>query len=129
MSRDNYNPYRMVGAKKIDVWFYEEGDLRRTHHYVYELFILPLHGVCENSFLDYRHRSDELLELYFQPPYIEVPLWLMAMMVKKMSIHEANRFFEIMRTRMNRIFKKTFQPLTAEQLLKLLVESLVESVY
>ena len=30
MSRDNYNPYRMVGAKKIDVWFYEEGDLRRT---------------------------------------------------------------------------------------------------
>ena len=27
MSRDNYNPYRIVGAKKIDVWFYEEGDM------------------------------------------------------------------------------------------------------
>ncbi len=32
------------------------------------------------------------------------------MMVKKMPIHEANRFFEIMRTRMNRIFKKHFNP-------------------
>ncbi len=72
MSRDNYNPYRIVGAKKIDVWFYEEGDMRRTHHNVYELIILPLYGVCENSFLDYRHHSDELLELFIQPPYIEV---------------------------------------------------------
>ena len=36
MSRDNYNPYRIVGAKKIDVWFYEEGDMRRTHRIVYE---------------------------------------------------------------------------------------------
>lgn len=71
MSRDNYNPYRIVGAKKIDVWFYEEGDMRRTHRIVYELIILPLYGVCENSYLDYRHHSDELLELYIQPPYIE----------------------------------------------------------
>ncbi len=83
MSRDNYNPYRIVGAKKIDVWFYEEGDMRRTHRIVYELIILPLYGVCENSYLDYRHHSDELLELYIQPPYIEVPLWLMVMTVKK----------------------------------------------
>ena len=71
MSRDNYNPYRIVGAKKIDVWFYEEGDMRRTHRIVYELIVLPLYGVCENSFLDYRHHSDELLELFIQPPYIE----------------------------------------------------------
>ena len=49
MSRDNYNPYRIVGAKKIDVWFYEEGDMRRTHRIAYELVILPLYGVCENS--------------------------------------------------------------------------------
>lgn len=129
MSRDNYNPYRVVGAKKIDVWFYEEGDLRRTHHYVYELFILPLYGVCENSFLDYRHHSDELLELYDQPSYIEVPLWLSVMTVKKMGIHEANRFLELIRKKLECIFKHTFQPLTAEQLLKLLAESLVESAY
>lgn len=127
MSRDNYNPYRIVGAKKIDMWFYEEGDLRRTHHYVYELFILPLYGVCENSFLDYRHHSDELLELYLQPPYIEVPLWLSVMTVKKMGILEANRFFELIRKKLECIFKHTSQPLTAEQLLKLLVEALVES--
>ena len=49
MSRDNYNPYRIVGAKKIDVWFYEEGDMRRTHRIVYELIVLPLYGVCSNS--------------------------------------------------------------------------------
>ena len=48
--------------------------MRRTHRIVYELIILPLYGVCENSYLDYRHHSDELLELYIQPPYIEVPL-------------------------------------------------------
>ena len=111
MSRDNYNPYRIVGAKKIDVWFYEEGDMRRTHRIVYELIILPLYGVCENSYLDYRHHSDELLELYIQPPYIEVPLWLMVMTVKKMPPHEANRFFELLRTKMDRIFRKTFHPL------------------
>ena len=52
MSRDNYNPYRIVGAKKIDLWFYEEGDMRRTQRIVYELIVLPLYGVCENSFLD-----------------------------------------------------------------------------
>ena len=106
MSRDNYNPYRIVGAKKIDVWFYEEGDMRRTHRIVYELIVLPLYGVCENSFLDYRHHSDELLELFIQPPYIEVPLWLMVMTVKKMPVHEANRFFELLRTKMDRIFRK-----------------------
>lgn len=61
----------------------------RTHRIVYELIILPLYGVCENSYLDYRHHSDELLELYIQPPYIEVPLWLMVMTVKKMPVHEA----------------------------------------
>ena len=49
MSRDNYNPYRIVGAKKIDVWFYEEGDMRRTHRIVYELIVLPLYGVCPVS--------------------------------------------------------------------------------
>ena len=45
MSRDNYNPYRIVGAKKIDVWFYEEGDMRRTHRIVYELIILPIRSL------------------------------------------------------------------------------------
>ena len=84
--------------------------MRRTHRIVYELIILPLYGVCENSYLDYRHHSDELLELYIQPPYIEVPLWLMVMTVKKMPPHEANRFFELLRTKMDRIFRKTFPP-------------------
>ena len=119
MSRDNYNPYRIVGAKKIDVWFYEEGDM----------IVLPLYGVCENSFLDYRHHSDELLELFIQPPYIEVPLWLMVMTVKKMPVHEANCFFELLRTKMDRIFRKRSYPLTAEQLLRLLVDALAEFIY
>ena len=84
--------------------------MRRTHHNVYELIILPLYGVCENSYLDYRHHSDELLELFIQPPYIEVPLWLMVMTVKKMPPHEANRFFELLRTKMDRIFRKIVTP-------------------
>lgn len=126
MSRENYNPYRVVGAQKIDKWYYEDGDLRRTHRHVYELFILPLYGICENSFLDYRHNTDEFLELYNQPPYIEVPLWLSVMTVKNMSVLEANRFFDIIQKRMEYIFKTAAKPLNADQLIKILVQLLTE---
>ena len=54
MSRDNYNPYRIVGAKKIDVWFYEEGDMRRTHcrrggRYRSPLFLYDVMQLCVQS--------------------------------------------------------------------------------
>lgn len=126
MSRENYNPYRVVGAQKIDKWYYEDGDLRRTHRHVYELFILPLYGICENSFLDYRHNTDEFLELYNQPLYIEVPLWLSVMTVKNLSVFEANRFFDIIQKRMEYIFKTAAKPLNADQLIKILVQLLTE---
>lgn len=129
MSRENYSLYRVLGTKKIDKWYHEDGDLRRTHRHVYELFILPFYGICENSFLDYRHNTHEFLELYNQPLYIEVPLWLSVMTVKNMSVSEANRFFETIRKKLERIFTHETQPLNAEKLLRLLVDSLVESVY
>lgn len=90
---DPYRYYRIVGAKKIDKWFHQKGDMRRTHDKVCELFILPLYGVCDDSFFDYRHASDELLELFEQPPYIEIPLWSSVFLVKHTSPEEANRFF------------------------------------
>lgn len=95
MKKDNENPYRnyrIVGAKKIDALFYEEGDSRRTHAKAYELFILPLYGICPNSFLDYRNASDELLECCPQPDYIEVSIWLPVVLVKLLGQSEANRF-------------------------------------
>ena len=55
--------------------------------------------------------------------------WLMVMTVKKMPPHEANRFFELLRTKMDRIFRKRSYPLTAEQLLRLLVDALAEFIY
>lgn len=95
MKKDNESPYRyyrVVGAKKIDQWFYEEGDSRRTHAKIYELVILPLFGICQNSFLDYRNASEELLEVCPQPAYIEVMLWLSAVLIKHLGPSEANRF-------------------------------------
>ncbi|MDE6623830.1 MAG: hypothetical protein K2K30_05510 [Alistipes sp.] len=95
MKKDNENPYRIyriVGSKKIDGWFYEEGDSRRTHAKAYQLFILPLYGICPNSFLDYRNVSDELLECCPQPDYIEVSIWLPVVLVKLLGPSEANRF-------------------------------------
>lgn len=126
MSRENYSLYRVLGAQKMDKWYYEDGDLRRTHRHVYELFILPFYGICENSFLDYRHNTDEFLELYNQPLYIEVPLWLSVMTVKNMSVQEANRFFDIIRKRLEYIFKNSAKPLNADQLIKILVQLLTE---
>ncbi|MFR7964963.1 MAG: hypothetical protein ACLU5I_04755 [Alistipes finegoldii] len=32
--------------------------------------------MCENTFLDYRHESDELLELFPQSASVEFSLWL-----------------------------------------------------
>lgn len=126
MSRENYSLYRVLGAQKMDKWYHEDGDLRRTHRHVYELFILPFYGICENSFLDYRHNTNEFLELYNQPLYIEVPLWLSVMTVKNMSVQEANRFFDIIRKKLEYIFKNSAKPLNADQLIKLLVQLLTE---
>ena len=56
--KDNENPYRLyrvVSVKKIDRWFFEKHNHRRTHAKIYETVIRPKFGICENTFLDYRH--------------------------------------------------------------------------
>ncbi len=49
-------------------------------------------GICENTFLDYRNASDELLDLYPQPAYIEFSLRFPSMLVRYMPPGEANKF-------------------------------------
>ena len=77
--KDNENPYRLyrvVSVKKIDRWFFEKHNHRRTHAKIYETVIRPKFGICENTFLDYRHESDELLELFrfHEEPFIKLQL-------------------------------------------------------
>ena len=48
--------------------------------------------MCENTFLDYRHESDELLELFPQSASVEFSLWLPTVQTKYMVPAEANRF-------------------------------------
>ena len=48
--------------------------------------------MCENTFLDYRHESDELLELFPQSASVEFSLWLPTVQAKYMVPAEANRF-------------------------------------
>ena len=74
-----YRPYRVVSVKKIDRWFFEKHDHRRTHAKIYETVIRPKFGICENTFLDYRHEPDELLELFRQSVKVEFSLWLPTM--------------------------------------------------
>lgn len=94
MKKDNESPYRsyhVVSVKKIDHWFFGEHDRRRTHAKIYESVIRPMFGICENTFLDYRHESDELLELFRQSVFIEFSLWLPTMEAKYMNPVEAVR--------------------------------------
>ena len=49
-------------------------------------------GICENTFLDYRNASDELLSLYLQAAYIEFSLWFPTVLVRYMPLCEANKF-------------------------------------
>ena len=77
--KDNENPYRPLSCgkrQKIDRWFFERHDHRKTHTKIYETVIRPKFGICENTFLDYRHEPDELLDLFPQPVRIEFSLWL-----------------------------------------------------
>lgn len=87
-----YRYYRIVSVKKIDRFFFEKHDPRRTHAKIYGALILPMFGICENTFLDYRNYSDELLDLYPQPAYIELSLWLSTMLIRYMPLSEANKF-------------------------------------
>ena len=46
--KDNENPYRLyrvVSVKKIDRWFFEKHNHRRTHAKIYETVIRPKFGI------------------------------------------------------------------------------------
>lgn len=89
-----YRVYRMVNVKKLDDYYYEKGDLQRTHTRIYEQAIMPLFGICPNTHLDYRNASDELLQLYPQMPYIDVTLWTLASLLKSLTVAETNKFYQ-----------------------------------
>ncbi len=125
----NYHAYRMIGAKKIDRWFVEEGDPRRTHKTVYELVILPLYGICENTFLDYRKEPGEWIDLLQQAAYIELALWLPTMLVRYMSPHEANRSASTLRRLIGDALQRARRPgktIDSEAFLRNLAEELAE---
>lgn len=88
----SYRCYRIVSTKKIDGWFYQKDDPRRCHAKIYESVILPIFGICENTFLDYRNEPNELLDIFPQAAYIEFSLWLPTMQAQYMTPTEANRF-------------------------------------
>ena len=53
MKKENESPYRyyrVVSVKKIDRWFFDRYDHRRTHAKIYETVIRPKFGMCENTF-------------------------------------------------------------------------------
>lgn len=108
-----YRPYRVVSVKKIDRWFFEKHDHRRTHAKIYHSIIRPKFGICENTFLDYRHEPDELLELFRQSVNVEFSMWLPTMEVKYMGPVEADRFSLILgirSTRLSNVYSKRNRP-------------------
>lgn len=126
-----YRPYRVVSVKKIDRWFFEKHDHRRTHAKIYHSIIQPKFGICENTFLDYRHESDELLELFRQSVNVEFSMWLPTMEAKYMSPVEADRFSLMLWDAFDKTFKRIFKEepacrIHAEKLLKYLIICLGE---
>ena len=134
MKKDNENPYRLyrvVSVKKIDRWFFEKHDHRRTHTIIYHSIIRPKFGICENTFLDYRHESDELLELFRQSVNVEFSMWLPTMEAKYMSPVEADRFSLMLWDAFDTAFKRIHNKesacrIDAEKLLKHLIICLEE---
>ena len=134
MKKDNenpYRPYRVVSVKKIDRWFFEKHDHRRTHAKIYHSIIRPKFGICENTFLDYRHEPDELLELFRQSVNVEFSMWLPTMEVKYMGPVEADRFSLILWDAFDKAFKRIFKEepasrIDSEKLLKHLIICLGE---
>ena len=134
MKKDNENPYRLyrvVSVKKIDRWFFEKHDHRRTHAKIYHSIIQPKFGICENTFLDYRHESDELLELFRQSVNVEFSMWLPTMEAKYMSPVEADRFSLMLWDAFDTAFKRIHNKesacrIDAEKLLKHLIICLEE---
>lgn len=134
MKKDNENPYRLyrvVSVKKIDRWFFEKHDHRRTHTKIYHSIIRPKFGICENTFLDYRHESDELLELFRQSVNVEFSMWLSTMEAKYMSPVEADRFSLMLWDAFDTAFKRIHNKesacrIDAEKLLKHLIICLEE---
>jgi len=115
---------RICNAKMIDYWFFEEGNSRRSHESAYRTFILPLFGICRDTFSDYRlHYSDRITRLYAPPPYIEIPLWLPVIIVKSISTCEANKLFIWFKSTIENALKKAIneridETLDADALIK-----------
>ena len=112
----------MVSVKKIDCWFFDKDDHRLTHAKIYEAVIRPKFGICENTFLDYRHESDELPELFPQSASVEFSLWLPALQAEYMVPAEADRFSLMLWNSLDRAFglilrKEPACPIEAEKLL------------
>ena len=126
--KDNENPYRLyrvVSVKKIDRWFFEKHNHRRTHAKIYETVIRPKFGICD------RHESDELLELFRQSVNVEFSMWLPTMEAKYMSPVEADRFSLMLWDAFDSAFKCILKEelacrINAEKLLKYLIICLGE---
>lgn len=89
--------YRITVTQKIDEWFFEYGNSRRTHKKAYDLFVRYLPSICYNSFLDHRHYPKTELAEYRLPQHVEIPLWIMVVLVKHSSVSEAVRILQYLR--------------------------------
>ncbi len=86
---EDFYRYRIAVTQRIDGWFFERGNPRRTHKRAYDLFIRYLPSVCYNTFIDHRHYPKEKLAEYRLPLYLAIPLWITVALVKHSSVNEA----------------------------------------
>lgn len=83
---------RIALVKLIDRLFYQKYDSRRTHKRVYELFIRPLFGICEDTFRNYRKFPDERLTERDCLPHLKLILTIDVEVLKALPVKEAERF-------------------------------------
>lgn len=94
MKKVKHYLYRATVARYIDTLFYEAGDSRRNHTYIYRSIVRYLRGINENSFYNYRHDSDTKFTKYQLPAELRSLLQLYVVLHKILPSTERARYLQ-----------------------------------
>lgn len=121
--------YRVFGVRLIDRLFRREGDPAYGYGRIYRLFVRPMYGVGEDTYLNYRKYPDEALAAYRPPAHVELSIWMSVTLVKAMPPAEIERFAALFRRRFTRAVERARRDgaVSGERLLHYLAEAFEEA--
>ncbi len=96
MIKDNYRRFRAVFVQTADRYFFEPGNLRRTHIQVYRLLIRPVTGIGPDTFRRDLHQRIVYPKYPKMPRHMELGVRAWTDILKYMSQGEAEEFLEFL---------------------------------